>query len=215
MEEKAIIQIDLKIRDHLKKGFNAVSGKTSFDQIEQILKKGAYTCYFLKKSENKYLFVIPVSQLEGQVEFLVEYNGQYFDIITNRKGKASQFNSSVNIPNHDYSFSKNCTFKFIQKDEVEMDFSVLVALRELNSQLSNLTIESKQDFSTQREIWAKYIKAKQLLINKLQEPMQCVGSAEIYPNPDDITEEPNKYKIEINLRSEKADEYRVLEGFPV
>ena len=50
MEEKAIIQIDLKIRDHLKKGFNAVSGKTSFDQIEQILKKGAYTCHFLKKS---------------------------------------------------------------------------------------------------------------------------------------------------------------------
>ena len=44
---------------------------------------------FLKKSENKYLLVIPVSQLEGQVEFLVEYNGQYFDIITNRKGKAS------------------------------------------------------------------------------------------------------------------------------
>lgn len=211
MEGKDIIQIDLKIREHFKKGFDAVSVNTSFDQVEHILKKGAYTCHFLKKSENKYLFVIPVSQLEGQVEFLVEYNGQYFDIITNRKGKASQFNSSVILPNYEYSFSKKCTFKFIQKDEVEMDFSVLVALRELNSQLSNLTIESKQDFSTQREIWAKYIKAKQLLINKLQEPMQCVGSAEIYPNPDDIIEEPNKYKIEINLRSEKADEYRQLE----
>lgn len=115
MEEKTIIQIDFKIRDHLKKGFNAVSGKTSFDQIEQILKKGAYTCHFLKKSENKYLFVIPVSQLEGQVEFLVEYNGQYFDIITNRKGKASQFNSSVNLPNHEYSFSKKMHFQIHSK----------------------------------------------------------------------------------------------------
>ena len=211
MAENAIIQIDLKIRENFRKGFDAVSGIVSFDQIEKILKKGTYTCFFQKKSENKYMFIIPVSQLGGQVELLVEYNGQYFDIIANRNGKASRYNPSTKTPDTEYSFSKYCSFKFLLKNELEMDFSVLALLRELNAELSNLPIENRQDIATQREIWTKYIKAKQLLINKLQEPMQCLGAAEIFPNPDDEFEEPNKYKIEINLRSEKADEYRQLE----
>ena len=43
MEGKDIIQIDLKIREHFKKGFDAVSVNTSLDQAKHILKKGAYT----------------------------------------------------------------------------------------------------------------------------------------------------------------------------
>ena len=205
------IQIDFNIREISKKGFNVPNSKVTFETIERVLRSGVWTSYFIKRSEKKFLIIIPVEKLSGQVEFLVEYNNQTFNIIVNKNGKASRFNPIIQLPSEEFSYSKDCTFKFMSDKELESDFTILNKLRELYNQLDELKIESRQDIKTQREIWSKYIKAKELLINKLQEPMQCIGSAELIPNPDDVDEYPDKFKMEINLRSEKSDEYKLLE----
>lgn len=207
-----ILQIDLKITESSKNNFQILNSNITYNNIESCLKKGQRKCYFLKKSENKFLFVIPIEELAGHAEFLVEYNGNFFDIITNRNGKASRFISRTELPSVEFSLSRLCTFKFMLNNEFEMDFSVLQAIRDLYTNLCSLPIEVRNDTKEQREIWTKYIKAQRLIIDNLQEPISCIGAAEISPNPNDENfEEPNKYKIEVKLHAEKANEHRLLE----
>lgn len=205
------IQIDFNINETNKQRFIVPNGNLSFDTIERVLTKGVWTSYFIKKSDNLFLIIVPIEDLKGQAEFLVKYNNQTFDVIFNKNGRASRFTSVMKLPNEEFSYSKNCSFKFMFHKELESDFTILMKLRELYNQINELKIESRQDIKTQQGIWCKYIKAKELMINKLQEPMLCMGSAELIPNPDDIDEDPDKFKMEINLRSEKSDEYKLLE----
>ena len=66
------IQIDFNIRGISKKGFNVPNNKVTFETIERVLRSGVWTSYFIKRSENKFLIIIPVeSELYNFLIFLL------------------------------------------------------------------------------------------------------------------------------------------------
>lgn len=206
-----ILTLDLKIKKRGIDIFSAASGSVTFENVEKQLTKKSHLCYFQRKGDKFYLITIPVEELGGQVELIVFYNIQWFDVIPSKKGKASRFVVGIDLPSGENVISRSCCFKFLQQNEPEGDFAILSRQKDFCDELDTLQIEEHIDVKKQIDIWSKFIQAQELLIKKLQEPMQCAGSPKLTSKEEEDNKEPKKYKLEVPLIADKSNEYRILE----
>ena len=194
-----ILTLDLKIKKRGRDIFTAASGSVTFEDVEKLLTKKSHLCYFQRKGDKFYLITIPVEELGGQVELIVFYNIQWFDVIPSKKGKASRFVVGIDLPSGENVISRSCSLKFLQQNEPEGDFAILSRQKDFCDELDTLQIEEHIDVKKQIDIWSKFIQAQELLIKKLQEPMQCAGSPKLTSKEEEDNKEPKKYKLEVPL----------------
>ena len=204
------IELVIRVGEHAITAFDNVQNGFPYERIKQLINEKELNCCLLKQNDTEHKIIIPLVELNGQLEIVAAWHlTQTYELKVNKK-KKTKYHPHIEILENQYRIDQDCLIRFIGLDEPYTNFEALSELSSLKKRVDKLEIAPKTLIENQRETWTKYIEAQEILIKKLQEPYACTGKynlAEIKNNNGDIS----RYKLKVSLVAEHNDEYKIFE----
>lgn len=183
------------------------SNSVSYQALKQEINGKEMDCYFHKNTNTEHKCIIPLENLDGQIELVCEWEEREFlyRIRVNKKKKTKYINT-IDLPENQYLIREKCKIKFIGNEPCRTKQE----LEELKNRIDRLEIPPKAKIENERDIWTKYIQAQELIIKKLQEPFDCTGKYKLSEQKNDKGE-TTRFRLEVELVTEKNDEYSQIQ----
>lgn len=202
------IELIVRWHDHGILEFNKNNSKT-FDQLKGLISGVEQKCYFLKVKDAEQKIIIPLSNLNIQVELYVEWEPTTFSYkIKVKSNKKTRIVEPISIPEEKaYFILETCKLLFI--DIAESKFPVKEQV-ELFDRVSKLELLPKTKLENDREIWEKWIEAQDLLINRNTQPFKVKKYYPLFEVKNDKGE-TTRYKFKVDLFVDEINDYKDVE----
>ena len=188
--------------------FNKNNTKT-FDQLKTLIFGTEHKCYFLKVKDAEQKIILPLANLNLQIELYVEWEPTTFSYkIKVKSNKKTRITEPISLPDEKpYFILENCKLLFI--DIAESKFPVKEQV-ELYDRVSKLEILPKTKLENDREIWEKWIEAQDLLINRNTQPFKVKKYHPLIEVKND-NGEVTRYKFKVDLFVDETNDYKEIE----
>ncbi len=202
------IELIIRWHDIAISEFNKNNTKT-FDQLKTLISGTEHKCYFLKVKDAEQKIILPLANLNLQIELYVEWEPTTFSYkIKVKSNKKTRITEPISLPDEKpYFILENCKLLFI--DIAESKFPVKEQV-ELYDRVSKLEILPKTKLENDREIWEKWIEAQDLLINRNTQPFKVKKYHPLIEVKND-NGEVTRYKFKVDLFVDETNDYKEIE----
>lgn len=178
-------------------------GKGSLDDIKSWLANNPYKTIFQKKNEDEQKLQILIEDELKSIDLTLRWQPITHDYkaVINKKSR-NVINDFKKIEPDQYCIEEDCEIKFFGFNDNPFPSREQL---ELYSRICDLEISPKSGIENQKEIWQKWIEAKEVILKNNSEPIEILS----YNNPKDIS--PMRKQIRMKLKHRDNIEYRNLE----
>lgn len=193
--------------------FDESNRLVTFDKLAETLSSGEWPCFITKRNETEFQISIPMTDLGGQFDLVVEYNNvNYLYKMMVQYNTKTRYKALPSLPNPDFCLQMMSRFAFIDEKSGQgwPNFDDLSAMREVKERALKLEISPEMSIETQQSIWDLYIEAQSQIIDRLHQPYECIDEPRITSEKRQNGDGVFKYKAEFRLQPTNLNEYDPL-----
>lgn len=212
LTDKKVSTLVIRYGDSAKQKFDASNKMVPLNQIIETLSNGEWDSYITKRTDQEFQISIPVENLGGQFDLVVEYNQVKFTYeMKVQFTQKTRFRLFESLPSSDYSFQQKVKLVFIDLNAPWTDLGTLQDMQELKNKALSLPISPAMSIELQQDIWDQYIEAQSQLVDRLLEPYSCIGEPELTKEQARNGDGIFRYRLDFRLHAENQGEYDALQ----